>query len=79
MDCARHGPVELSYSTNSNVPGKDYGTIHYLTCGCHGNSEQLRDPLYDPNPPSADALRVAELEAENAALKEQLGKKGKNA
>lgn len=66
MSCARHpGAVYVRSVNDSKMDG---GHAHFYDCGCHGTAEQLRDPAYDPNPPSAESLRIAELEAEVAEL-----------
>jgi len=63
MNCLRHGEVQLLSTVNNTVQG----AIHYLSCGCFGTAEQLRDPQYDPKPPAAPDPRVGELEAQVAA------------
>ncbi len=61
MICARHGEVDLWGSVHDSV--LEGGHIHFLSCGCKGNAAQLRDPDYDPNPPSAESVEVANLTA----------------
>lgn len=69
MECLRHGTVELVSTVNNTVKG----ALHFLSCGCFGTAEQLRDPDYNPNPPAephpadvAKDARIAELEAAHA-------------